>query len=113
VGATVRVTAQVIETASGQIAHTLKLDGTLAEIFDLQAGSFARSREDCGSASNRTLAIERTWIVEAYEAFSKGVINLRAQTSESPDRAIMLFERAIALDPAYTSAHLGLGAPSA
>ena len=39
-------------------------------------------------------------MVGAYEAFSKGVINLRAETYESLDRAVMLFEQAVDLTPA-------------
>src|SRR5262249_49414984 len=35
--------------------------------------------------------------------------NLRTESYESLDRAVMLFERALALDPNYASAHLELG----
>jgi tetratricopeptide (TPR) repeat protein len=37
------------------------------------------------------------------------VLNLRAESYESLDRAVMLFERAIELDPGYARAHLELG----
>ena len=50
-----------------------------------------------------------TGVVGAYEAFSKGVLNLRAETYESLDRAVMLFEQAVDLDPGYARAHLELG----
>ena len=50
-----------------------------------------------------------TGVVGAYEAFSKGVINLRAESYESLDRAVMLFEQAVDLDPGYARAHLELG----
>ena len=50
-----------------------------------------------------------TSIVAAYEAYSKGVVNLRAETYESLDRAVLLFERAVAVDPRYARAHLELG----
>jgi tetratricopeptide (TPR) repeat protein len=48
-------------------------------------------------------------VIEAYEAFSRGVINLRFESYESLDRAVMLFERALAIDPSYARAHLELG----
>ncbi len=48
-------------------------------------------------------------MVGAYEAFSKGVLNLRAESYESLDRAVMLFEHAVDLDPGYARAHLELG----
>jgi len=109
-GDVVRVTARVIETASGHVAHTTKLDGTMGEIFDLQDRIVAEiSRGLRLSLKPDARDGEETRVVEAYEAFSKGVINLRAQTTESLDRAIMFFERAIALDAGYASAHLRLG----
>jgi superkiller protein 3 len=37
------------------------------------------------------------------------MINLRAESHESVDRAILFFERAVALDPSYAQAHLKLG----
>ena len=37
------------------------------------------------------------------------MINLRAESHESLDRAILFLERAVALDPAYAQAHLKLG----
>jgi tetratricopeptide (TPR) repeat protein len=49
-------------------------------------------------------------VVSAYEAFSRGLVNRRAETFESLDRAVVLFERAVALDPAYARAHVELGA---
>src|SRR6266508_2264004 len=53
--------------------------------------------------------LDDTRVVEAYEAFSKGVINLRRESYESLDRAVFLFERATSLDPGYARAHLELG----
>ena len=59
---------------------------------------------------SRRARSQETGIVGAYEAFSRGVINLRTETYESLERAIMLFERAVELDPRYARAHLELGA---
>lgn len=46
----------------------------------------------------------------AYEAFSRGVLNISADTYESLDRAVWFLERAVSLDPAYARAHIELGA---
>ena len=56
-------------------------------------------------------AIERdeTRSVEAFEAYSRGVLNLRSAGREAMDRAISLFERAITLDPTYATAWSALG----
>jgi tetratricopeptide (TPR) repeat protein/TolB-like protein len=51
-----------------------------------------------------------TGVMAAYEAFSRGVLNLSAETFESLDRAVWLFERAVSLDPAYARAYVELGA---
>jgi tetratricopeptide (TPR) repeat protein len=48
--------------------------------------------------------------MEAYEAYSRGVMNLRMAGRESLDRAIAFFERALTHDPNYASAYAGLGA---
>lgn len=53
---------------------------------------------------------EDTQSLEAYEACSKGLLNLREESQESIDRAIVFFERAVALDPGYARAHMLLGA---
>jgi len=52
---------------------------------------------------------EETHVIEAYEAYSKGLINLRVESRESVDRAILFFERAVELDPLYARAWLALG----
>jgi tetratricopeptide (TPR) repeat protein len=47
--------------------------------------------------------------VEAYEAFSRGLLNFRNESHEAMDRAILFFERAVQLDPGYARAYLHLG----
>src|SRR5262249_52919215 len=50
-----------------------------------------------------------TVVVDAYEAFSRGLLNRGVETFEALDRAVTLFERAVRLDPAYARAHIELG----
>jgi non-specific serine/threonine protein kinase len=110
-GDAVRVTARLVEVATGQIASTVKIDGRLSQIFELQdriVRELSASLRLAPSAPER-LADEETQVVEAYEAFSKGVMNLRLESYETLDRAVSLFERAIRLDPSYARAHLELG----
>jgi serine/threonine-protein kinase len=106
----VRVTASLIDASSGLATRTIKVDGRLDEIFALQ-DRLVRDLADGLRAVIRpaALASQETGIVAAYEAFSKGVVNLRAETYESLDRATMLFERATTLDPRYARAYLELG----
>ena len=109
----VRVTARVTELATGTLTQTLKLDGRMAEIFDLQdrilgeLSAGLRLRLPASAARDRDLY--ETHSVEAYEAFAKGLINLRAESPDALDRAILFFERSVALDPDYASAHAQRG----
>ena len=107
----VRVTAYLRDAATAHVERTIKVDGRMDEIFALQdrlvhdlADLLRAVMRPTGAAT--TL---ETGVVGAYEAFSKGVINLRAETYESLDRAVMLFEQAVDLDPGYARAHLELG----
>jgi len=109
----VRVTARVSELATGTVIQTLKLDGRMAGIFDLQdrvlGDLSAGLRLRLPSSAARDRDAYETHSVEAYEAFAKGLINLRAESPDTLDRAILFFERAVALDPDYASAHAQRG----
>jgi TolB-like protein/predicted Ser/Thr protein kinase/thioredoxin-like negative regulator of GroEL len=109
-GPVVRLTARLTDVPSGAVAATVKIDGKMDEIFALQdrivrelsttlrvAGDAARSRGD------------ETHVLEAYEAYSRGMINLRIETYENLDRAVAFFEKAVRLDPRYARAHVELG----
>ena len=96
----------------GTVASTVKIDGRMDEIFELQDRIVPRAVG--GPAARRRLPTSRAdgrdpRACEAYEAFSKGVLNLRAESHEALDRAILFFERAVQLDPGYARAHLQLG----
>jgi serine/threonine protein kinase/tetratricopeptide (TPR) repeat protein len=110
-GDVVRVTARLTETDTGAVVRTVKIDGRMDGIFELQdrivrelSGGLRLSL----TPENRTEG--ETQVVDAYEAFSRGMLNFRAESHESMDRAILFFERAIQLDPAYARAYLQLGA---
>jgi serine/threonine protein kinase/tetratricopeptide (TPR) repeat protein len=109
----VRVTARVTDLSTETVVLTLKLDGSMAGIFDLQdrilgeLSAGLRLHLPASAATSRDLYETRS--VEAYEAFAKGLINLRAESPDALDRAILYFERSVALDPDYASAHAQRG----
>lgn len=106
----VRVTAQLVDTATAQAERTIKVDGRMPEIFVLQDRLVQELADLLRGVIRPTgTATLETGVVGAYEAFSRGVLNLRAETYESLDRAVMLFEQAVDLDPGYARAHLELG----
>jgi serine/threonine protein kinase/tetratricopeptide (TPR) repeat protein len=110
-GDAVRVTASLSDVASGQLVRTVKVDGGLHAIFDLQdqlVRELAQALRAAVAPQAHTSA--ETAVVEAYEALSRGILNRAAETHEALDRAGWLFERAVTLDPSYARAHLELGA---
>ncbi len=109
-GDAVRVTAYLLDATTAHVERTIKVDGRMPDIFDVQDRLVRELADHLRAVMRPTEAATiETGVVGAYEAFSKGVLNLRAETYESLDRAVMLFERAIELDPGYARAHLELG----
>jgi tetratricopeptide (TPR) repeat protein/predicted Ser/Thr protein kinase len=114
---TVRVTSRLLDLAPGGVAETFKLDGRLGEIFALQDRVVAELARRVAAARGVApvdrgappAPEEETTVVAAYEALSRGLLNQRTETAEGVQRAILLFERAVALDPRYARAHLELG----
>ena len=109
-GDAVRVTASVTEVATGQLVGTTRVDGRLHAVFELQDRLVRELAATLRAAlAPAAAAGPETALVEAYEAFSRGVLNRRAETFESLDRAVWLFERAVTIDPAYARAYVELG----
>jgi serine/threonine protein kinase/tetratricopeptide (TPR) repeat protein len=106
----VRVTASLTDVASGELVRTTRVDGSVHAIFELQDRLVREVAGSLRAAIAPSTASPETEVVSAYEAFSRGLVNRRAETFESLDRAVVLFERAVALDPAYARAHVELGA---
>jgi serine/threonine protein kinase/tetratricopeptide (TPR) repeat protein len=110
----VRITAQAVEVPSSRSVATVKLDGTIDQIFELQdqlvQELVTKSLErDIESGERAALAPGTVLSVEAFEAYSRGMLNLRMANRDSVDRAIGLFERALELEPGYVEAMIALG----
>ena len=95
------------------VLRNVKIDGALADIFRLQDRIVFELTQglQVELAGSEIADIEKpeTRSVEAYELFSLGVLTLRLASRDAPDRAVSLFEKAIALDPEYAQAWAGLG----
>ena len=110
VGDVMRITARVTDVESGEVLTTVKVDGSRRDLFALQDRVVTELASAMQLASSPPVTVtDETHVLDAYEAFSKGLINLRAESRESVDRAILFFERAVALDPTYARAWLALG----
>jgi serine/threonine protein kinase/tetratricopeptide (TPR) repeat protein len=108
-----RITARFVDVETGEVMKTVKIDGRMKEIFDLQDKIvYELSRDlDLSLRSGEREGIEQkeTDVVEAFEAFVKGDIELFRGSQESLEKAIELFNRAIQLDPKYARAYAWLG----
>lgn len=113
IGPRIRITTQVIEVLRATLLKTLKIDGSIDDIFELQdriVFELSRSLDlKVDKAQAEAIAREETFSVEAFEAYSRGLLNMRQATRDSIDRAIMLFARATELDPNYAEAWASLG----
>ena len=110
----VRITGQVIEVTSGRSAATVKLDGTIDQIFELQdqlVQDLAKTgmARELASGEREAIADETEVSLEAFEAYSRGMLNLRMASRDAVDRAIGLFEQALELSPGYVEAMIALG----
>src|ERR1700720_3796294 len=108
-GNRVRITAQLIDAATGNHIWAEHYDGELNDIFDLQdkvttrvVGAIAPKLEQ--------VEIERakrkpTESLDAYDHYLRGMASLHQWTNESSDEALRLFYRAFELDPGFASAY--------
>jgi len=113
IGPRIRITVQVTEVLTSTLIKTVKIDGSVDDIFALQDRIvFELSRSlDLRVERPEAEAIEQdeTKSVEAFEAYSRGLINVRQATRDSIERALALFDRATTLDPGYASAWAAAG----
>jgi tetratricopeptide (TPR) repeat protein/tRNA A-37 threonylcarbamoyl transferase component Bud32 len=113
-GSALRITAQFLDARTGALEQTVKLDGKVDEIFALQDRIVFELLKginlQLGSGEIEDIEQKETRSVEAFEAYSRGLMNLRIASRESIDRALALFERATTIDPGYAEAWAALGA---
>jgi len=109
-GDVVRVTARLTDVPAGAVAATVKIDGTMGDIFALQDRIVQELETALRVKTQATAGVgDETHVLEAYEAFSKGMLNLRVESYENLDRAVSFFEKAVRLDTSYARAHVELG----
>lgn len=111
-GDRIRITSQALDVATGRHCVTVKIDGKLDELFELQDRlvkdlATGLELEERRSSAQR-VELVGTQSMDAYQAFSRGMLNLRMAARDSMDRGIALLEQAIELDPNYVEAMVEL-----
>lgn len=105
----VRITAQLIDTATGGHLWAGRFDGTLDDVFELQdrvvasvVGAIAPQleRAEIVRAQRKSTAS-----LDAYDYYLRGMANFNQGTRDAVNEAIPLFYEAIERDPDFASAH--------
>jgi TolB-like protein len=107
-GNRVRITGQLIDTASGAHIWADRFDGMLDDIFELQ-DQVASSVAGAIAPKLRYAEIERasrkpTESLDAYDLYLRALTRVRHFSDESFAEAIDLLRQALAIDPFYVSA---------
>ena len=108
-GDRVRITGQLIDTATGTHLWAERFEGTVDDLFELQ-DRIAESVVGALAPQLERVEIERaarkpTDSLDAYDCYLRGMAQMYAGSREGIDAALPLFHRAIALDPAFASAY--------
>lgn len=110
-GDRIRITARIVNVQTGEAEADAKVDGPIAEIFELQDRIVTQFSKELGMAATivaRRATSSETPSLGAYRAFTEGWLQLEALDTRQIPGAVASFERAIELDPRYALAHTGL-----
>jgi DNA-binding winged helix-turn-helix (wHTH) protein/tetratricopeptide (TPR) repeat protein len=108
----IRITARVVDMVGGEALADAKADGPLTNIFDLQdqiVAAFARDLHLPQPRHSGVAAVPReTQRLDAYRAFTEGLVRLESFDVRELAQAVADFERAVSLDRQYAAAYVGL-----
>ena len=112
-GDMVRINAQLVDAASGDHLWAERYERSLQDLFVLQdeivQQIVAKLAININAAERSRVMRKPTDNLEAYEYQLRGYNYLLQRTSSGAQLARRMFEKAIALDPHYAHAHVGLG----
>src|SRR5688572_5392313 len=111
-GERLRITARVIVVATGEAVARAKADGPVVDVFQLQDAIVRHLLRTLpvtmASAVARRSGGRETSSLDAYRALTEGKLKLETLDPAHVPGAVRDFERAIALDPRYAQAYVGL-----
>src|SRR5262245_25379169 len=107
-GNRLRITARVVDAASGEATAEAKADGPLEQVFELQDRIVTQFADTLRMGGRQPRSFGDTSSLDAYRAFTEGRVRLESLDASLVPAAIADFERAVSLDPRYAAAHVGL-----
>ena len=111
-GQRLRITAQLVETRTGQTMWGERYDRELKDVFEVQ-DDIARSitqalRITLSPHEERAIARKPTENPQAYDAYLRGRSYTRRETRSDLEFAMQMFDMAILLDPDFALAYAGM-----
>ena len=111
-GGRVRITAQLINTASGYHVFSDVYDRIIEDVFDTQdeiaLKITTKLRTSLPGTKTDLHARSRTSDPEAYNSYLRGRFFIHQWNAPSAERALDCFEKAVARDPEFAAAYGGL-----
>jgi len=111
-GESLRVTVQLVRVEDGSPLWAEKFDERFTDIFKIEDSISARVAEHLvlklTGERRELLAKHHTDNVEAYQSYLKGMYFASKRTSETIQKGLGYFQRAIEIDPNYALAYSGL-----
>jgi adenylate cyclase len=112
-GKRVRITGQLIDTATGAHLWADRFDGALDDIFELQdrvASSVVGAIEPKLRSAETERAIRKpTQSLDAYDLYLRALARFHQYTDDGFGEAVILVKQALAVDPTYAPAAALLG----
>jgi tetratricopeptide (TPR) repeat protein len=111
-GARLRITTQLIDASDGYQVWSKRVDRDMDDVFAIQdqiaATVAAELQGEIGTPAAEPRSTRPTSNLEAYDAYLRGLHAMNRWTEAWVERAVLSFEKAIRLDPAYAPAHAAL-----
>jgi TolB-like protein/DNA-binding winged helix-turn-helix (wHTH) protein/rhodanese-related sulfurtransferase/Flp pilus assembly protein TadD len=115
-GDTVRINAQLVDALGGQHLWAERYDGSDRDVFALQDKVIrqivAALAVNLTKDEQSRVGLVETQNPQAYDALQRGLAHYRQGSEDETNKALALFEQAIALDPGYARAHAAVAAAS-
>lgn len=111
-GNQVRITAQLVDAKNGGQVWSDRFDRELKDVFALQdelTQSIVSVLQIKLDGEEATLfGVQATKSIEAHDTLLRGIATHRKYTEKTTNDAIVLYKKALALDPNYAAAHAWL-----